>query len=124
MQLFSFIAFFFVAVASVLAQRELTQKTWDAEVGGDKPVFVKMYAPWCGHCKRLAPTWEELSKKYTQASVVKVDCTIEQALCQAQGIRGYPTLMYFPKGSKEAEKYQGARDIAAMSAWLEKQATV
>ena len=74
-----------------------------------------------GHCKRLAPTWEELAKKYTKATIAKVDCTVETALCQAQGIRGYPTLVLFPKGSKNQEKYQGARDVNSFTTWLDQQ---
>lgn len=39
--------------------------------------FVKMYAPWCGHCKKLAPAWDELANKVKpqNINVAKVDCT-------------------------------------------------
>ena len=65
----------------------------------DKGWFIKFYAPWCGHCKKLAPVWDELHvKNKEKLHVGKVDCTSETAssLCQHFGIRGYPTLLYFP----------------------------
>lgn len=53
--------------------------------------FVKFFAPWCGHCKRLAPTWTELSKKILgvpNVRLVKVDCTLENSkeLCNEQEV--------------------------------------
>lgn len=50
---------------------------------------------------------------------MKVDCTVEKDLCQAQGVRGYPTLMYFPKGSKTPEKYNGGREVDALAKFIE-----
>jgi thioredoxin domain-containing protein 5 len=53
--------------------------------------FVKFFAPWCGHCKRLAPTWDDLGKKFIAdggVNIVKVDCTLDinKDLCNDQEV--------------------------------------
>ena len=66
-----------------------------------KAWFIKFFAPWCGHCKKLAPVWEELHQKHgSEFNVAKVDCTQDDAkeLCAQFQIRGYPTLMFMKEG--------------------------
>ena len=60
----------------------------------------------CGHCKRLAPAYEEVGKAYDNSDeviITKVDCDAEKALAKRFGVTGYPTLKFFPKGSTEPE---------------------
>ncbi|GFS11878.1 thioredoxin/protein disulfide isomerase [Elysia marginata] len=78
--------------------------------------FVKFYAPWCGHCKKLAPTWDELAEtftKYKGVSIAKIDCTRSTVICKQYEVRGYPTLLWFQDGKKIA-KYQGSRSHDAL----------
>lgn len=71
---------------------------------------MKYYAPWCGHCKRLAPTWDELGDAMSGTNVViaKVDCTVSKSVCTGAGVQGYPTLKLVQNG-KVKEDYRGAR---------------
>jgi len=65
-----------------------------------KPLFVKFYAPWCGHCKSLAPTWSKIATTLKdQVTIAHIDCTIEDhGFCTAFGVRSYPTLRLIDNG--------------------------
>ena len=68
------------------------------KVKSSKPWFIKFYAPWCGHCKKLEPVWQELFETANdKVNIAKVDCTDDDAkvICQQFGVRGYPTLKFF-----------------------------
>lgn len=77
---------------------------------------------WCGHCKRLAPTWEKLADEVADnegVHVAKVDCTTQRDVCSAQGVRGYPTLKLFTGGdASDGKKYAGSRDLASLKDYL------
>mmetsp|Transcript_19364 Transcript_19364/g.55748 ORF Transcript_19364/g.55748 Transcript_19364/m.55748 type:complete len:221 (-) Transcript_19364:728-1390(-) len=83
--------------------------------------LVKFYAPWCGHCKKLAPVWDELADKVEVESpgdgilLAKVDCTKEKAVCGRFKVRGYPTLLYFAERSMF--RYSGGRDVDSLAAF-------
>jgi len=92
---------------------------------GSSPHFVMFFAPWCGHCKRLAPVWEELAAKHnkdvdSEVTIAKVDCTVATALCSAQDVTGYPTLKFFKNGAEKDDgvKYRGNRDAAALEKFI------
>jgi len=106
-----------------LAKEELTGAEFKAEVAKG-PVFAKFYAPWCGHCKKLAPAWTELAEEINGdaewgATIASVDCTQHKEVCSENGVTGYPTLKFFNGG--EATKYQGARTLEALRTWLDGQ---
>ena len=70
------------------------------------PVFAKFYAPWCGHCQKLAPDWSALAADINHVNpwsvrVVSVDCTMWPRLCQQNGVTGYPTIkLFYPNDNK------------------------
>lgn len=84
--------------------------------------FVKFYAPWCGHCKALAPTWESLAAEkdppVRNTIFAKVDCTGNgDKVCSRFKVRGFPTLHLFAKGNMY--EYNGQRDSDSLRAFAE-----
>merc|ERR1711874_192704 len=69
--------------------------------------LVKFYAPWCGHCKKMAPDYEAASDMIETAKLAEVDVTVEAELGEEYGIRGFPTIKYFSKG--QVIDYDGGR---------------
>ncbi|XP_034455005.1 protein disulfide-isomerase A2 [Hippoglossus hippoglossus] len=85
-----------------------------------KNVFVEFYAPWCGHCKELAPIWDKLGEKYADHEdiiIAKIDSSANEL--ESVTIEGFPTLKYFPAGGKEVVDYAGNRDLETFSKFLD-----
>jgi len=103
----------------------LTSDNFDDLVLGSKAALVEFYAPWCGHCKSLAPEYEITGKAFAgEKDVVigKVDATEENDLAKKYGVSGYPTLKFFPAGSSEPIDYNSARSAEAMVEFINKNA--
>ncbi|KAG6704078.1 hypothetical protein I3842_07G118200 [Carya illinoinensis] len=99
----------------------LTEENFDKEVGQDSGALVEFYAPWCGHCKKLAPEYERLGTSFKKAKsvlIAKVDCDDQKNLCSKYGVTGYPTIKWFPKGSLEPKKYEGPRTAEALTEFV------
>uniref|UniRef100_A0A4W3K8Z0 Protein disulfide-isomerase n=1 Tax=Callorhinchus milii TaxID=7868 RepID=A0A4W3K8Z0_CALMI len=86
-----------------------------------KDVFIEFYAPWCGHCKQLAPIWESLGEKYkenTNIVIAKMDSTVNEI--ESVKIHSFPTLKFFPAGTdRKIVDYSGERTLEGFSKFLD-----
>jgi protein disulfide isomerase family A protein 3 len=91
----------------------LTDSNFESEVSKHSTILIEFYAPWCGHCKRLAPEYEKaattLKRSDPPVPIAKVDCTVETSTCSKYGVSGYPTLKIFKNGEFSKE-YDGPRE--------------
>ncbi|KAG1905485.1 protein disulfide isomerase [Suillus fuscotomentosus] len=111
-------------LASVSASNvvELTPDNFDSAIGKGKPGLVEFFAPWCGHCKNLAPIYEQLGDAFAHAKskviVAKVDADgAGKPLGQKYGVTGYPTLKWFDEQGN-IEPYEGGRDLDALASFI------
>src|SRR5438045_4446618 len=102
------------ALASASDVHDLKADTFPAFIKENPLVLAEFFAPWCGHCKALAPEYEEAATALKEKNIplVKVDCTVETELCKDYGVEGYPTVKVF-RGLDNIKPYSGPRKAPA-----------
>lgn len=101
----------------------LTKDNFSEVTNREELLLVEFYAPWCGHCKALAPKYEKAAKKLKEGPepiiLAKVDATVETELASQFGVTGYPTLKVFRKG--RIYEYKGEREEWGIVDYMNKQ---
>ena len=114
--------YLFLFISSVFAVAEksngvliFTDSNFDEEIQKYEHILVEFYAPWCGHCKSLAPEYEKAAK---ELDLAKVDVTVNKALGERFEIKGFPTLLFFKNGVPTP--YGGPRNAYGIVKWVTK----
>lgn len=103
-----------------MATKTITDASFDDDVlKADGPVLVDFWAEWCGPCKMIGPSLEELSDELgDRVTIVKLDIQEHQEVAAQMGVRQIPVLKLFNGGTQVAELL-GARRKSELKAWLE-----
>ena len=80
--------------------------------------IVEFYAPWCGHCKKMAPDWEEMANEIEgKVKTGKIDAEEFRDVGKAHGVKGFPHIIFYPVGPKSNETsivFEGTRNKESM----------
>jgi protein disulfide-isomerase A1 len=100
----------------VLVGKNFDEVAMDAE----KHVLIEFYAPWCGHCKQLAPIWDQLGEAYEDNAnivIAKMDSTANEL--ENVKVQGFPTIKLFKKGDNAIIDYNGPRTLEGFKKFLD-----
>ena len=102
-----------------MATVNVTDENFDVEVlNSDKPILVDFWAEWCGPCKQIGPTLEEISDEMANEIIVaKHNIDNEPNTPTKYGVRGIPTMLLFKSGELKSTKV-GATTRSNIVSWI------
>ena len=103
--------------AKIAVKKEFVTRLDDANFDAivldkTKDVLVEFYAPWCGHCKSLAPKYEIVAQTYARDPnivIAAIDADKFKAIGARFEVNGFPTIKFFPRDNKDGVDYKGGR---------------
>jgi len=106
---------------------EVVGKTFNEIVmDNDKDVLIEFYAPWCGHCKQLVPTYNQLGEAYADNKnvvIAKMDATANDiARNDLFSVSGFPSIFFKPAGGEEVKTYESGRDLDSFQKYIDENA--
>ena len=103
-----------------MATKQITDASFHNDViASDKPVLVDFWAEWCGPCKMIGPSLEEIANELgEQVTIAKLNIDENPDAPGQYGVRGIPTMILFKGGAPAATKV-GAEPKGRIKAWLE-----
>jgi thioredoxin 1 len=90
----------------------------NALISSKAPVLIDFYADWCGPCKAVAPSLEQISKEFPDLTVAKVNVDAEPVASAQYGVRSIPTLVLVADGQVKSVKV-GAFPLSALREWVQ-----
>ena len=93
--------------------------------GVEHPSLVLFYAPWCGHCKTIHPTWNKLmeTNENNKVKIKKINCDKDTKLAKLHNIEGFPTIKLCKNGvnsSNNTVEYNGDRSFDSLNDFINK----
>ncbi|CCW63187.1 unnamed protein product [Phytomonas sp. EM1] len=100
----------------------LVGKTIDSYIKKGKNLMIFFNAPWCGHCNKLHPIYDEFAKSHGSDNLIisKIDGTANDFNRTMFNVNGFPTIYFIPAGSQEAMFYNGKRTVEDLAAFVKK----
>ncbi|KAE8732749.1 Protein disulfide-isomerase like 2-2 [Hibiscus syriacus] len=101
------------------ASVELNSRNFDELIIKSKELWVvEFFAPWCGHCKKLAPEWKKAANGLKgKVKLGHVDCDSEKSLMSRFNVQGFPTILVFGADKDSPIPYEGARTASAIESF-------